>query len=159
MKTNGKLWFWIVLCVVAVLAVILIFRGDKKTDDEQHMNTKFEYEVIEISQNEYLDEPSEVLITTIEEWDQYCSDTECFVDFTQKMIAGYNLGMRPNSGYALQVENVEEKSDEIVIYANAIEPGKDCITMQVITYPTAYVSMSITEKPIRWEIRSVVEDC
>lgn len=158
MTSTSKIWFWVVLCIVAVLAVFLIFKGEKKTDDGQQVS-KFEYEVINIIQNEFFDVPSEILITNIEEWDQYCSNEECFVNFDQKMIAGYNLGMRPNSGYALQVENVEEKPEEIVIYANAIEPGKDCITMQVITYPTVYVSMDRTEKPIRWEIRSVIEDC
>jgi hypothetical protein len=159
MKSNSKMWFWIVLCIVAILAVVIIFRGEKSSDDGQQMSNTFDYEVIEISQNDFFDEPTEVLITDIEEWNQYCSDTECFVDFDQKMIAGYNLGMRPNSGYSLQVEKVEEHANEVVIYAKAIEPGKDCITMQVITYPTAYVSMDITNKPIRWEIQSVIEDC
>ncbi len=159
MKNSSKVWFWIILVIVAVLAIVLIFRSEPKTNENQNSNGKFDYEVIEITQNEFYDEPSEVTIKSLDEWEQYCSDTECTVNFEEKMIAGYNLGMRPNSGYALRVDNVESTEEEIVIHASAIVPGENCITMQVITYPTAYVSMDKTDKPIRWEISSVVEDC
>lgn len=159
MKNSSKVWFWIVLVIVAVLAVILIFRSEPKTNEDQTSNGKFEYEVIQITQNEFNDEPSEILIKNIDDWEQYCSDSECTVNFKEKMIAGYNLGMRPNSGYALRVDNVESTEEEIVIHASAIVPGKDCITMQVITYPAAYVSIDKTDQPIRWVISSIVEDC
>ena len=159
MKNSSKVWFWIILVIVAVLAIVLIFRSEPKTNEDQISNGKFDYEVIEIIQNEMYDEPSEVTIKSLEEWEHYCSDTECTVNFNEKIIAGYNLGMRPNSGYALRVDNVESTEEEIVIHASAIVPGENCITMQVITYPTAYVSMDKTDKPIRWEISSLVEDC
>ncbi|HPJ12505.1 MAG TPA: protease complex subunit PrcB family protein [Caldisericia bacterium] len=159
MKNSSKVWFWIILVIVAVLAIVLIFRSEPKTNEDQTSNGKFDYEVIEIIQNEMYDEPSEVTIKSLDEWEHYCSDTECTVNFDEKIIAGYNLGMRPNSGYALRVDNVESTEEEIVIHASAIVPGENCITMQVITYPTAYVSMDKTDKPIRWEISSLVEDC
>jgi len=159
MRNTSKVWFWIVLVIVAVLAIILIFRSEPKTNEDQSSNGKFKYEVIQITQNELNDEPSEILIKNIGDWEKYCSDSECTVNFEEKMIAGYNLGMRPNSGYAIRVDSVESTEKEIVIHASAIVPGKDCITMQVITYPTAYVTMDKTDKPIHWDISSIVEDC
>ncbi len=156
MKTNARIWIWIVLLLVVVVAVFVISKSKKETDDK--MGKNIEYNTIELMQNEEIDLPTEVVIKNSEEWNQYFGNKSS-VDFTKKMVVGYSLGARSNGGYSISVDSVTEDSSSITINATSVTPGENCITMQVITFPRAIISINKTTKDVKWKIENVTEDC
>ncbi|MCK5847706.1 MAG: protease complex subunit PrcB family protein [Caldisericia bacterium] len=157
MKTNARVWLWIVLLTIVVITALVISKSKNKEDS--NMGKSIEYNKVELFLNEENDIPTEVVIKNSQEWNQFFENEAPSVDFSKKMIVGYNLGARPNSGYSLAVDNVSETDSSIIIYATSITPGENCITMQVITYPKTFISINITKKDIKWEIGSTIEDC
>jgi hypothetical protein len=157
MKTNARIWIWIVLLLVVVVSVLVISKSKKETDDK--MGKNIEYNTIELMQNEEIDLPTEVVIKNSEEWNQYFGNEASAVDFTKNMVFGYSLGARSNSGYSISVDSVTEDSSSITINATSITPGENCITMQVITFPGAFISINKTTKDVKWKIETVIEDC
>ena len=138
MKTNARIWIWIVLLVVVVVSVLIISKNKKEADD---MGKNIEYNTIEMMQNEEIDLPTEIIIKDSNEWNQYFTN-EPGIDFSKKMVVGYNLGARSNSGYSISVDNVSEDSSSIIVSATSVVPGENCITMQVITFPKVFISIN-----------------
>lgn len=51
------------------------------------------------------------------------------------------LGERPQGGYAVQVDKIEQRQDGLHVYVNEKPPEKGAIAIQVISYPYTIVSV------------------
>jgi len=58
------------------------------------------------------------------------------------------LGEKPTAGYSVEIENVVKKDDKIKIIVKEVQPGKDAIVTQAITYPTKVVKIKDSVKNI-----------
>jgi len=72
-------------------------------------------------------------------------------DFTQKRILGLYAGPKPTGGYAIKIQSIKEDDCQIVVQYFEKEPKKDDVLTTVMTYPSDYVVISKSSKPIAFQ--------
>ena len=82
--------------------------------------------------------PQEVIFSTEESWMQfwntYGEGEVPQIDFSQYVLVGIFLGARPNSGYGVEITNIERVNDQILIrFVEYLDRRKSTLT--VIVYP------------------------
>jgi hypothetical protein len=69
-------------------------------------------------------------------------------DFTQKSILGLFAGPKPTGGYAIKIQSIQEDDCQIVVQYFEKEPKKDEVVTTATTYPSDYVVLPKSSKPI-----------
>ncbi len=159
--SKSKVWLWIILVVIAIVAVVFIFTSSSKTPENKDNNTmkqSVSFEVLNVIPEVQIQFPEEIVINSTPDWNQYFTGTPP-VNMDDYTIIGYNMGQKPNSGYYIEVKDVIEKQDTVLIKADTVSPGENCLTLQVISYPTTYIAIPKTQKPVVWEFTSVIDEC
>jgi hypothetical protein len=72
-------------------------------------------------------------------------------DFTQKRILGLYAGPKPTGGYAIKIQSVQEDDCQIIVEYFEKEPKKDELVTTVVTYPSDYVVLPKSQKPISFK--------
>jgi len=74
-----------------------------------------------------------------------------FIDFSKETVIAVFMGEKTSGGYAVSVENVKQKGEQVIIQIKEIKPGpKDMVTM-VITQPFCFVKINRVEKEFVFE--------
>jgi hypothetical protein len=69
-------------------------------------------------------------------------------DFAQKRILGLYAGPKSTGGYAIKIQSVQEDDCQVIVEYFEREPKKDDIVTTVITYPSDYIVLPKSQKPI-----------
>lgn len=150
-----------------ILVVLVVFGfyscSDSLGDDTQNQNCGNVRNVAYESFN-YCGQPKEnptkpiyVLINSNEELQKHfvpCDPFGPLPDFTQKRILGLLSGPKPTSGYDLKIESVIEDDCQILVQYSEKGPGN----LTVITYPSTYIVLLKSNKPILFSRVSEVVD-
>ncbi|MBF4473737.1 MULTISPECIES: protease complex subunit PrcB family protein [Flavobacterium] len=78
----------------------------------------------------------------------FCDPFGPMPDFTQKRILGLLSGSKPSSGYDIKIQSVIENDCEILVEYSEREPKSDEGVLTVITYPSDFVVLPKSNKPI-----------
>lgn len=100
--------------------------------------------------------PTALIVTSQEKMNSYLTlhENTCAnspspsVDFTQNFLVGIFSGQKPSGGYAIKMTTVVENSCEIVINFYERSPLTDEIVTQATTYPSDFILIPKTSKPI-----------
>jgi hypothetical protein len=69
-------------------------------------------------------------------------------DFTKKRILGLVAGEKPTGGYAIKIQSVVENDCQIVVEYYEKAPKPDEVVTTAITYPSDYIVLPKSSKPI-----------
>jgi hypothetical protein len=69
-------------------------------------------------------------------------------DFTQKRILGLFAGPKPTGGYELKIQSIQEDNCQIVVQYFEKEPKKGEVLTTAVTFPSDYVVVPKSSKPI-----------
>lgn len=95
--------------------------------------------------------PIYLLINSNEELQKYfttCDPFGSLPDFTQKRVLGLLSGPKPSSGYEIKIQAVRENDCEILVEYSEKEPNPEEGVLTVITYPSDFVLLPKSNKPI-----------
>src|SRR5262245_3980363 len=56
-----------------------------------------------------------------------------FVDFNQDMVVASFMGLKPTSGYSIEVSSVTTDGTKVDVFLDDRSPGPTCFTLQVFT--------------------------
>jgi len=95
--------------------------------------------------------PIYLIINSNEELQKYfttCDPIGPLPDFTQKRVLGLLSGPKPSSGYEIKIQAIRENDCEILVEYSEKEPSPDEGVLTVITYPSDFVLLPKSNKPI-----------
>jgi hypothetical protein len=72
-------------------------------------------------------------------------------DFTQKRILGLFAGPKPTGGFGIKIQSIQEDDCQIVVQYFETEPKKDEVVATLLTYPSDYVVLPKSNKPIAFQ--------
>jgi hypothetical protein len=81
------------------------------------------------------------------------------VDFSRDMIVVAAAGMKPSTGYAMQVISASEAKGEIVVTVEATSPGAGCLNAMMMTSPVDIARIPKRDGKVRFDVKRVVRDC
>jgi hypothetical protein len=76
------------------------------------------------------------------------------VDFNKETLIAISLGMRPTSGYSINVNKVLKEKGKILIQASEICPKKNQIVLMVITYPSILIKIPKNEGQFELDLKT-----
>lgn len=95
--------------------------------------------------------PIYVLINSNEELQKHftaCTPSSPLPDFTQKRILGLLAGPKPTGGYNIKIQSVVENDCQILVEYSERVPADGEVVTQAITYPSDYIVLPKSTKPI-----------
>ena len=110
-----------------------------------------------------LDEPAYLIVRTAEEWaalwskleprtaheqDPRVSNSVPVIDFSKQAVIVAALGRKPNGGYRVELQSVDESSDRILVNVLETRPGSNCVVTLEETNPIAIAIISQTDKAV-----------
>jgi hypothetical protein len=81
------------------------------------------------------------------------------LEFDREMLLVAAMGARSSGGYRIEIVSATEHPTEIVARVVETAPGRRCGTIQAITEPADIVRLARSDKPVRWAVEQVVEEC
>lgn len=154
---NTRLIMWIVIVVGIVLVGFLFFKGTQnKSASNVDKTILFEKVSIDIPNRQTM---GNLVVRSQQEWIDSIGSQENTIDFSQKTALIISMGQRMTGGYTIETKSITEKKDKIYVSLDFIAPGKNCITIQVVNYPTQILLIPATKKEIVWEITNKTQDC
>lgn len=81
------------------------------------------------------------------------------VDFSREMLVVAAMGERPTGAYAIRIDDVVDKGEELVTTVTRVSPGSRCGAGAVLTSPMDIVRVSSRSKPTRWIVRDEITSC
>ena len=75
------------------------------------------------------------------------------------MVVLVSAGVRPTSGYAIEIDSVVSLTDELVVWLTMVYPGRTCGRYQVSTTPVDAVQVPRRTMYVRFAERSVMREC
>lgn len=81
------------------------------------------------------------------------------VDFTRQMVIAVFQGQKPSGGYSIEITKLVRNNGKLEVFVEETSPGKDCFTIQIITYPHHIVVVDKSTDPLRFTARQVTADC
>ena len=81
------------------------------------------------------------------------------IDFSRDMIVVAAAGLKPSSGYAMQVVSASEAKGEIVVVVEATSPGAGCMSAMVMTSPLDIARLPKRDGKVRFDVKRVKKDC
>ena len=95
----------------------------------------------------------EVAVRTAGEWKTLCADhaegRRCqSVNFSKSMVVGVFLGMRPTTGYGVEIASIERDGQALVVTYRELVPNPDAMMPQVLTAPFVLVTIDQFAGPV-----------
>lgn len=81
------------------------------------------------------------------------------IDFSTDMVVVAALGAQPSSGYGVTITGASETNGVVTVEADSSSPGRNCVTLTVITYPTDIVRMPRRSGAVQFQITPRVIAC
>ncbi|HEV8361402.1 MAG TPA: protease complex subunit PrcB family protein [Candidatus Thermoplasmatota archaeon] len=81
------------------------------------------------------------------------------IDFARQHVVAAFWGEKNTGGYGIQVLNITEKDDHVGILVQRGTAGPNCMTIEVLTYPSDLVASERFTKAERFVFEDVVKDC
>lgn len=145
--------------LISILFVVLSFYSCSDLGDENVQDcgkiTSVAFSELNIcsSLNKNPEQASFLIINSKEEFDKVFTVCPTFnvldlPDFTQKRILGLLAGPKPSSGYGIKIQSVVEDNCQITVDYYEREPKDDETVLSVITYPSDYIVLPKSSKPI-----------
>ncbi|MCS7167558.1 MAG: protease complex subunit PrcB family protein [Gemmatales bacterium] len=80
------------------------------------------------------------------------------IDFRRFMVIACFMGQRPTGGYAVEITGVyyDRSLDRIIVQVTQFVPGPGAIVPQVITSPYHMVLVPRLDKPVHFQVRTIV---
>lgn len=78
------------------------------------------------------------------------------IDFDKELVIALVDVSEPSAGFSIEINELEERPDEIVVRATKLTPNPECLYAAVITYPRHVITTSATDKPF---VLSLTEKC
>ena len=107
--------------------------------------------------------PTYLVIQTEEEWGKLWSrvaQDPPVVDWETQTVLVAIYGDAPNSGYAIEIEEVIlEEAGAGSVKVRVDQAGPSCVTLQVITHPTHIVSVPKSEALFTFHTETIVHVC
>jgi hypothetical protein len=90
-------------------------------------------------------------------WKAHAGDGKLpVVDFASNMVVGVFLGMKPTSGYDVEIVSVQTDGDALVVQYRQRRPARDAMTAQILTQPFHVIAVARHADPVRFaEINDV----
>ena len=81
------------------------------------------------------------------------------VNFATETLIVAALGICPAGGCAIEITGVYEKDGRLYAEVRETVPGKDCLLLQVVTYPLAIVRVEQTGMPVIFVMKRETKNC
>ena len=81
------------------------------------------------------------------------------IDFARRMVVLLALGQRNTGGHGIRFDAIVASGAGATVRYTVTSPGAGCMTTQAITSPVDVVSVPRVDGEIRFERRSVVQEC
>lgn len=81
------------------------------------------------------------------------------VDFGDRMVVLLALGERSTGGFSVRFDELVRKGSGAVVRYTVTTPGPGCMTTQMLTAPVDVVSVPSVDGEVRFDRRTVVQDC
>lgn len=105
--------------------------------------------------------PSYVIINSVEDMTKHlkpCDNSSTLPDFTQKRILGITSGPKPTAGYDIKIQSVIEDDCQILVQYSETAPGQDAVVATVMSYPSDFIVLPKSDKPIMFaRVNEVVD--
>jgi len=64
------------------------------------------------------------------------------IDFESDEIIAATMGQRSTGGYAIRIEEISRRGDDLEVVIVETSPGRGCLTTQALTSPATAVSVA-----------------
>lgn len=81
------------------------------------------------------------------------------VDFNKQTLIVLFSGGHPTGGYGIELKSVEKSGDKITVTAVFTEPGKGCMTPQMMTSPVLVAKVDAAFTSADFNLKTVTKDC
>ena len=81
------------------------------------------------------------------------------IDFSREMVVVAAAGMKPSSGYAMQVMSASEAKGEVTVVVQATSPGAGCMNAMMMTSPVDIARIPKRDGQVRFDVKRVTRDC
>ncbi len=82
------------------------------------------------------------------------------VDFSKDWVIACMMGMKRSGGHNLKIKDIKTAGEELKIAIENTSPGKNCMSVDMITYPYAFYTVShFKQSKISFEVTSISKDC
>jgi hypothetical protein len=81
------------------------------------------------------------------------------VDFQRRDVLALFVGIRPSTGYVVEVVEVERTGRALDVRATESQPGEKCAGGAATTYPNAFVAVDKTRLPMRFTFQRAARAC
>jgi len=154
---NGRVMIWIIIIVGILLAIFLFTRGSKQNlpNNNQEVSIIFEKSSEPLPNINVM---KQAVIRSEQEWKDIMGSPSS-IDFSTKTALLVAMGQRMNGGYGIEILSVIQKEGKINVAVDMISPGKNCITTQVVNYPSVLLLIPKTDKEVNWIITNTIKDC
>ena len=159
----------ILICKKVTLVLLMI-----ATLSTSHASDLFSHTVLTLPDDPRTEEPWKMIINSQEDWESFFYARTAYaiylqgqapiameIDFEKYQVLSGGLGEKPH-GHSLSVEQVIELDNEIHVVILDIQPGLDCVRSFVPfgpSYPSATVLVKRTEKPFKFIVSRLIEEC
>ena len=80
------------------------------------------------------------------------------IDFTKNNLLAIYAGVKPTSGYEIKISSIVENSCEVIVYFYEKSPQAGESILQTPTYPSDFILIPVTQKPIIFNKTSQTSD-
>lgn len=155
---KSKTLFWIIIVAGIIIAIVLFSRGTNKQSSIEIPDGPVSYKEIAV------DFPGQDMVETVvinneKEWEEKFGSKSSGIDFNQNKILYINMGKRMTGGFTIKVLSIESKEGKIKANIEFVSPGKNCINMQVVTYPNLMIAIPCSNQEVIFDISNRSEDC
>lgn len=82
------------------------------------------------------------------------------VDFTKNWVIACMMGMKRSGGHSLKIKDLTVNGDALKISIENTSPGKNCMSVDMITYPYAFYTIEhFKQSKVTFESTAVSKDC
>ena len=81
------------------------------------------------------------------------------VNFARTMLVLLALGPRGTGGHSIHVDSVQASGNDLVVHYTVTSPGRDCVSVQMLTSPVAVISIERNSGDVHFKRRSMVGTC
>lgn len=81
------------------------------------------------------------------------------VDFKKHNLIAVFIGTRNTGGFLVNIDSITETAKGLNVEVNETKPGKNCMTIDMLTAPFTIVKIPKSEKKPVFKYRETVKDC
>lgn len=81
------------------------------------------------------------------------------VDFSTRIVVAAAMGRRATGGYAIRIESVSRRGDDLEVVVVESSPGAGCLTTQALTAPATAVSVARPAGDVEFVERTETVGC